>query len=280
MGEKNWKDWKPFVYGGLASIVAELCQKYDPKFARLRYSGMTDALLQISKQEGIRGLYSGISSAILRQATYGTIKFGTYYSLKKAVIDIWAMNDLFMLNIVCAALAGAISSAIANPTDVVKVRMQVTGGTTNISLFTCFQDVYKHEGIRGLWRGVGPTAQRAAVIAAVELPIYDYTKNKCMSVLGNSISNHFVSSFAASMGSAVASTPIDVIRTRLMNQRRVHVDSNKLSSHIYNGSIDCLIQTIKYEGILALYKGFIPTWFRMGPWNIIFFITYEQLKCL
>lgn len=34
-------------------------QKYDPKFARLKYSGMTDALLQISKQEGIRGLYSG-----------------------------------------------------------------------------------------------------------------------------------------------------------------------------------------------------------------------------
>ncbi|KAM0727224.1 Mitochondrial uncoupling protein Bmcp [Formica fusca] len=293
MGEKNWKDWRPFVYGGLASIVAELCtfpldttktrlqvqgQKYDRKLARLRYSGMTDALLQISKQEGMKGLYSGISSAILRQATYGTIKFGTYYSLKKAVIDTWAIDDLFTINIVCAALAGAISSAIANPTDVVKIRMQVTGSVTNVSLFTCFQDVYKHEGIRGLWRGVGPTAQRAAVIAAVELPIYDYTKNKCMSILGNSISNHFVSSFAASMGSAVASTPIDVIRTRLMNQRRVHVANNKLSSHIYNGSIDCLVQTIKYEGVLALYKGFVPTWFRMGPWNIIFFITYEQLK--
>lgn len=24
MGERNWKDWRPFVYGGLASIVAEL----------------------------------------------------------------------------------------------------------------------------------------------------------------------------------------------------------------------------------------------------------------
>jgi len=43
-----------------------------------------------------------------------------------------------------------------------------------------------------LTQGVGPTAQRAAVIAAVELPIYDYAKSKCMSVLGNSISNHFV----------------------------------------------------------------------------------------
>jgi len=26
MGERNWKDWRPFVYGGLASIVAELCK--------------------------------------------------------------------------------------------------------------------------------------------------------------------------------------------------------------------------------------------------------------
>ncbi|KAG5347220.1 KMCP1 protein, partial [Acromyrmex charruanus] len=295
MGEKNWKDWRPFVYGGLASIVAELCtfpldttktrlqvqgQKYDEKFARLKYSGMIDALMQISKQEGIKGLYSGISSAILRQATYGTIKFGTYYSLKKAAIDTWATGDLVTINIVCAALAGAISSAIANPTDVVKVRMQVNGNERNISLFTCFQDVYRYEGVRGLWRGVGPTAQRAAVIAAVELPIYDYTKIKCMSLLGNSVSNHFVSSFVASMGSAVASTPIDVIRTRLMNQKRVHIASKKASSYIYSGSIDCLVQTIKNEGVLALYKGFIPTWFRMGPWNIIFFITYEQLKQL
>lgn len=41
-------------------------------------------------------------------------------------------------------------------------------------------------------QGVGPTAQRAAVIAAVELPIYDYTKSKCMNVLGDSVSNHFL----------------------------------------------------------------------------------------
>ncbi|KAH0947747.1 hypothetical protein HN011_000756 [Eciton burchellii] len=208
MGERNWKDWRLFMYGGLASSVAELCtfpldttktrlqvqgQKCDQKLARLKYSGMIDALLQISKQEGIKGLYSGISSAILRQATYGTIKFGTYYSLKKAVAEQWATGDSVRINVVCAALAGAISSAIANPTDVIKVRMQVTGTKMNASLFTCFQDVYRYEGVRGLWRGVGPTAQRAAIIAAVELPIYDYTKSKCISILGDSISNHFVS---------------------------------------------------------------------------------------
>lgn len=97
-------------------------------------------------------LLSRISSAILRQATYGTIKFGTYYSLKKAVTDAWATGDLVTINIICAALAGAISSAMANPTDVVKVRMQVSGNEKNMSLLNCFRDVHRHEGIRGLWR--------------------------------------------------------------------------------------------------------------------------------
>lgn len=50
------------------------------------------------------------------------------------------------------------------------------------------------------------------------------------------------------------------------------------SHRLYKGSIDCGIQTVRNEGFRALYKGFIPTWFRMGPWNVIFFITYEQLK--
>lgn len=114
------------------------------------------------------------------------------------------------------------------------------------------------------------------------------------------------SSFIASLGSAVASTPIDVIRTRLMNQRRVQLQVHNLgpggggggggrgvagggglaavanpsspSAKIYTGSLDCAIQTVRNEGFRALYKGFIPTWVRMGPWNIIFFITYEQLK--
>lgn len=51
-------------------------------------------------------------------------------------------------------IAGAFSSAIANPTDVLKVRMQVAGtnGNANVGLVDCFKDVYTHEGISGLWR--------------------------------------------------------------------------------------------------------------------------------
>ncbi|XP_033609205.1 mitochondrial uncoupling protein Bmcp isoform X2 [Cryptotermes secundus] len=288
------RDWQPFVYGGLASVTAEFGtfpidttktrlqiqgQKIDSKHAQLKYRGMTDALLQISRQEGVRALYSGIGPAVLRQATYGTIKFGTYYSLKRLVSHGSGEEDV-RVNVCCAVVAGIVSSAIANPTDVLKVRMQVLGNQGQRGILGCFQDVYHQEGVAGLWRGVGPTAQRAAVIAAVELPVYDFCKHHLMSSLGNHISNHFVSSFIASLGSAVASTPLDVIRTRLMNQKKLKKEVGGTSCRIYTGSIDCLVQTVKNEGLLALYKGFIPTWVRMGPWNIIFFVTYEQLKQL
>lgn len=295
------RDWRFFVYGGVASITAEFGtfpidtsktrlqiqgQKIDGKFTQLRYRGMIDAFIKITREEGIGALYSGIWPAVLRQATYGSIKFGTYYSLKKLLdergllVDAETGREPVWKNMVCAGTAGAISSAIANPTDVLKVRMQVHGkGAQDKGLVGSFHDIYKYEGIGGLWRGVGPTAQRAAVIAVVELPVYDFCKVHLMSNFGDHVANHFISSFVAGLGSAIASTPIDVIRTRLMNQRRIAVaNAGTTAATLYTGSFDCALQTVRNEGVFALYKGFIPTWIRMGPWNIIFFITYEQLK--
>ena len=42
-------------------------------------------MIQIVKIEGIRGLYRGLSASILRQATYSTMRFGTYDKLKNAI---------------------------------------------------------------------------------------------------------------------------------------------------------------------------------------------------
>jgi len=286
--------WPLFVYGGLSSCIAELStfpidtiktrlqlqgQTLDSQFKQIKYRGMIDAFYQIYKQEGFLSLYSGISPALIRQSTYGSIKFGTYYTLKRASNEYFQVTEDVTVNFGCAIFAGIISASIANPTDVLKVRLQSDkmAHCLDCNVFKCFRYIYIHEGIGSLWKGVVPTSQRAAIIAAVELPIYDYCKYKLMAIFGNHIFNHFISSLVASFGSAIASNPIDVIRTRLMNQKR-NKNNNVVQEYIYKGSIDCLIKTVKYEGVMALYNGFIPTFFRMGPWNIIFFIIYERLK--
>lgn len=100
-------------------------------------------------------------------------------------------------------------------------------------LVRCFMEMYRVEGVRGLWRGVGPTSQRAALIAAVELPVYDGCKRRLTPTLGDSPVNHLASSALASLGSAVASTPLDVIRVR-RHSRLTYDEPNKANKIIQN----------------------------------------------
>lgn len=300
-------DWRPFVYGGLASMTAECGtfpidttktrlqvqgQVIDAQLTNLKYRGMLHAFFRIFKEEGIQALYSGLGPALLRQATYGTIKIGIYHTLKRAVISNPA-DETLAINVICGLVAGVVSSSMANPTDVLKIRMQAnTGGTAqNQSMLLSFGNIYKQEGLAGLWRGVGPTAQRAAIVTGVELPAYDIIKKHILKsgYLGDTKETHFVSSFLAGLAGALASNPIDVCKTRMMNQKNIKVQSVNTPGAvgavtgssppvIYTSSLDCLVRTVRTEGVMALYKGFIPNWLRLGPWNIIFFMTYEQLK--
>uniref|UniRef100_A0A4W5NGI3 Solute carrier family 25 member 14 n=3 Tax=Salmoninae TaxID=504568 RepID=A0A4W5NGI3_9TELE len=280
-------NWKPFIYGGMASIVAEfgtfpidltktrLQVQGQSQYMEVRYRGMCHALFKIGKEEGIKALYSGISPALLRQASYGTIKIGTYNTLKRLFVT-HPEDETMVINVFCGVVSGVLSSSLANPTDVVKIRMQAQGSLLQGSMMSNFINIYQTEGTRGLWRGVIPTAQRAAIVVGVELPVYDITKKHLIKsgTMGDTILTHFISSFTCGLAGALASNPVDVVRTRMMNQRVLS------GNPMYKGTLDGLMQTWKNEGFFALYKGFWPNWLRLGPWNIIFFITFEQLKKL
>jgi solute carrier family 25 uncoupling protein 27 len=56
----------------------------------------------------------------------------------------------------------------------------------------------------------------------------------------------------------------------MMNQRA--------DAPVYRSSLDCLLQTWRAEGAAGLYKGFLPTWGRLGPWQLVFWLSYEQLR--
>ena len=83
-------------------------------------------------------------------------------------------------------------------------------GPDGAGVFACFRSMYLDEGLTGLWRGVVPTAQRAAVVAGVQLPVYDRTKLFFLQrrLLDDSAANHLVSSFFAGLCACLASSPI------------------------------------------------------------------------
>ncbi|XP_024053105.1 brain mitochondrial carrier protein 1 isoform X2 [Terrapene carolina triunguis] len=223
-------NWKPFVYGGLASLVAEFGTfPVDLTKTRLQVQGQSiDARFQEIK----------IAPALLRQASYGTIKIGIYQSLKRLFVD-RLEDETLLINMICGVVSGVISSTLANPTDVLKIRMQAQGSLFQGGMIGSFIDIYQQEGTRGLWRGVVPTAQRAAIVVGVELPVYDITKKHLIlsGFMGDTILAHFVSSFTCGLAGAIASNPVDVVRTRMMNQRAI-VGSVEL----YKGTLDGLVK--------------------------------------
>lgn len=56
------------------------------------------------------------------------------------------------------------------------------------------------------------------------------------------------------------------------------VKSRMMGDSAYKNTVDCFIKTLKYEGFLAFYKGFLPNFSRLGSWNVIMFLTLEQAK--
>ena len=85
---------------------------------------------------------------------------------------------------------------------------------------------------------------------------------------------HCLSSGCAGLVGAIMGTPADVVKARVMNQP---TDSAGRGL-IYKNSSDCLMQTIRGEGFLALYKGFLPCWLRMAPWSLTFWLSFEQIR--
>nr|CAD7418288.1 unnamed protein product [Timema poppensis]CAD7573856.1 unnamed protein product [Timema californicum] len=63
-------------------------------------------------------------------------------------------------------------------------------------------------------------------------------------------------------------SPVDVVKTRYMNSTQGE----------YKGAVDCAVRMLVQEGPAAFYKGFTPSFCRLVSWNIVLWITYEQMK--
>ena len=88
-----------------------------------RYNGAIDCVRKTVANEGISALWKGLEPALWRQATYGSMRYGFYAPIKEMIQPGVSKQDMpLWAKIVAGGGSGALSSAVANPTDLVKVR--------------------------------------------------------------------------------------------------------------------------------------------------------------
>ena len=132
-----------FVLGGTSSMMAvcitnpidvvKVRMQLEGELASSRQAGMLSVndgyMLRTSnivQTEGLSGLYKGLSAACMRAGSYSACRLGLYDPAKEALGATDPAKTPLWKKIAAGAVAGSISSAISNPTDL--VTEECTGG--------------------------------------------------------------------------------------------------------------------------------------------------------
>ncbi|CAK6958683.1 S-adenosylmethionine mitochondrial carrier protein [Scomber scombrus] len=118
-------------------------------------------LLATLREEGVRGLYRGYRSTVLRETLWSRRQGHTLYSWQAAV---------------CGAFAGAVAAFVTTPLDVAKTRIMLakagsTAASGNIPLV--LYDVWKNRGLTGLFAGSVPRITFISVGGFIFLGAYE-----------------------------------------------------------------------------------------------------------
>jgi len=287
---------KKFCLTGSASMLAEGATfPIDITKTRLQLQGQADFVgtklgfggmaANIVKNEGIMGLYAGVTPAVARHIPYTGFRAIGYEYIRAFFCGDKPKDQAPLLGKMAAGMtAGAVGQAIAVPCDLIKVRMQsdgrlVAAGKMEAPRYTGLMDAFTKikaaEGVGGFYAGCTPAIQRAALVNLGELTTYDTAKGSIVKYTGDNLLCHLCSAICSGFVASLCSTPADVAKSRIMSQTKLPDGSLP-----YTGTLDCWRKVVANEGFLALYKGFIPGWLRLGPWQLVFWCSYEQLRIM
>jgi solute carrier family 25 folate transporter 32 len=193
------------------------------------------------------------------------------------------------INAVAGACAGLVSSIATCPLDVVKTKLQAqhTPSATRPGaaapdgqvaklyrgIFASLRRIWLEEGIRGLYRGLGPVLLGYLPTWASYFTIYQH----CRNVYGQGHPSAAVlpNVAAAMTAGAISSTitnPIWVVKTRMMTQSPSHEHGLK-----YKSTLDAFRTMFREEGLATFYKGLGPSYFGIAH-VAVQFPLYEAMK--
>ncbi|XP_077965230.1 mitochondrial brown fat uncoupling protein 1 [Gasterosteus aculeatus] len=240
----------------------------------IRYRGVFGTISTMIQTEGPKSVYNGLVAGLQRQVCFASVRIGLYDNVK----DLYTGGKDkagIVARILAGCTTGAMAVSFAQPTDVVKVRFQAQVNLDGVArrysgTMQAYKHIFQNEGMRGLWKGTLPNITRNALVNCTELVTYDLIKEAILKhkLLSDNLPCHFVSAFGAGFVTTVIASPVDVVKTRYMNSPPGQ----------YKSAINCAWTMMTKEGPTAFYKGFVPSFLRLGSWNVVMFVSFEQIK--
>lgn len=267
---------KAFVCGSLSGTCSTLLfQPLDLVKTRLQTQhvastggrvGMVKLFLTVIRNENFLGLWRGVSPSFMRCIPGVGLYFSTLYFLKQHVL---LGRELSPLE---SVLLGAGSRTVAGvcmlPFTVVKTRYE-SDKYRYSGVFRALGNIYRTEGIRGLFSGLAATLLRDAPFSGIYLMFYTQAKRFAQPYNIDPTFTpllNFSCGVMAGILASVTTQPADVIKTHMQLSPEKHRWTGQTAHYIYQN-----------HGLTGFFSGGIPRALRRTLMAAMAWTVYEQM---
>lgn len=279
-----------FILGGTSGAIAKtisapiervklLLQTQDSNFQLVnkKYKGINDCLVRIYREEGLAAYWKGNWTNVIRYfpTTAFNFAFKDYFIRTFQRYDSANQPNMFLLgNLLAGGFAGMCCTMIVFPLDFARTRLGVDVGKTGEAQFKslshCFMDIYRKNGIRGLYQGLGMSLLSVFTYRGMYFGFFDTGKKMVEDYSSKPFLYKFAFAQIITATSETVNYPTDTIRRRMMM-------NSGLETKIYKDSIDCIKIMHKTEGIKAFYKGCLTNAVRSSSSSLIL-VLYDEFQ--
>jgi solute carrier family 25 aspartate/glutamate transporter 12/13 len=182
---------------------------------QLLYKNSMDCFRKVIKNEGMKGLYSGLGPQLVGVAPEKAIKL-TMNDLVRGILTNDQGQIALWAEIFAGCVAGGSQVIFTNPLEIVKIRLQVQGENGGVGRKGAVQ-IVKELGLLGLYKGASACLLRDIPFSGIYFSVYAHTKKDFFGESPDkklSMGELLMAGAIAGMPAAYLTTPADVIKTR------------------------------------------------------------------
>ncbi|XP_042061240.1 mitochondrial carrier protein CoAc1-like [Salvia splendens] len=254
--------------------------------------GIYPSLKKLLKHEGVAGFYKGNGASVLRIVPYAALHFMAYEQYRSQILDNYsALGTGPVVDLLAGSAAGGTAVLCTYPLDlartklayqVVDTRGDLKHGTRQFhsnpaytGIGNVFKTVYTEGGVRGLYRGLGPTLIGILPYAGLKFYVYEELKRHVPEEHQKSIAMRLSCGAIAGVLGQTLTYPLDVVRRQMQVE---HLQPSSQGGHVYKSTWEGLASIVRNHGWRQLFAGLSINYIKVVPSVAIGFTVYDSMK--